>query len=87
MNSSNSTMISEPDFLESAREFLSSRMTGDTAEIAPTTELIDSGLMDSLLILEFFLFLEDLRGSSIDPEGFDVASLATLRDAYQLVAN
>lgn len=77
--------ISETQFVKSALEFLSSRIGGDAMDIGATTELIDSGILDSLLILEFFLFLEGVRGSGIDPDGFDVASLSTLHNAYQLV--
>lgn len=85
MTASQHTTISESQFVADARTFLSSRIGDQAADIDASTELIDSGILDSLLILEFFLFLEELRGSSIDPEGFDVASLATLHDAYALV--
>jgi hypothetical protein len=44
-----------------------------------------SGIMDSLLVVEFF-FLEQLRGLAIEAEGFPVASISMLRKAYQLVA-
>jgi hypothetical protein len=42
--------------------------------------------MDSLLVLEFFFFLEELRGSAIEADDFSVGAVSTLRRAYRLVA-
>jgi hypothetical protein len=47
---------------------------------------VASGILDSLLVLEFFFFLEEIRGSAIDADRVSTASLSTLRNAYQLVA-
>lgn len=79
-------MIHEADFFKRAKEFFLSRI-GDTADpLTEDTELVSSGIMDSLLVLEFFFFLEQLRGSAIEPKEFSVASISTLRKAYRLVA-
>ncbi len=43
-----------------------------------TDDLIDSRILDSLAFAEFFVLLEDLYGSEIDLEYFDVENLRTL---------
>jgi acyl carrier protein len=79
-------VISEEKFLASAKEFLGERLGDRAASVDVDTELVRSGLLDSLLVLEFFFFLEGLTGTELDPEDATVESLSTLRNAYQLVA-
>lgn len=79
-------MISEDKFLAAAKEFLGERLGDRAAAVDFDTELVRSGLLDSLLVLEFFFFLEGLTGTELDPEDATVESLSTLRNAYQLVA-
>lgn len=78
------TTITEHEFIESGRRFLEERLGGGT-EIGADTELLDSGLVDSLLVLEFFFFLESVRGEEIVPDAASMAAIATLRSAYKLV--
>lgn len=78
-------MIEEEDFFARVREFMSSRIGDRAAPLTEDTELVESGILDSLLVLEFFFFLEELRGSAIDPDNFSVRSISTMRRAYQLV--
>jgi hypothetical protein len=79
-------VISESEFVDQALDFLRVRL-GDRANgVNGDTELVSSGLLDSLLVLEFFLFLEDVRGSAIEPEKVSVDALSTVRGAYQLMA-
>lgn len=79
-------MISEDKFLASAKEFLGERLGDKVATVDFDTDLVRSGLLDSLLVLEFFFFLEGLTGTELDPEDATVESLSTLRNAYRLVA-
>ncbi len=80
-------MIDEQQFYQSGREFLLERL-GEAAEhVDADTELVQSGLLDSLLVLEFFFFLENTRGAAIAPEAATVEVLSTLRSAYQLVVS
>ena len=59
--------MSEDEFVDQAHEFLQQRI-GDQADgVEGDTELVASGILDSLLVLEFFFFLEEVRGSAIDP--------------------
>lgn len=78
-------MISEEKFLELSREFLVERLGSKAEGIDATTELVESGILDSLMILEFFFFLEGITGTAVEPGSATVESLATLRGAYQLV--
>jgi acyl carrier protein len=78
-------VISEESFVRLAGEFLRERL-GDRAEhVDADTELVASGLLDSLLVLEFFFFLEGIEGVAIKPEEASVDALSTLRSAYRLV--
>lgn len=78
-------MISEEKFFELSREFLVERLGSKAEGIDANTELIESGILDSLMILEFFFFLEGITGTAVEPGSASVESLATLRSAYQLV--
>lgn len=78
-------MIGEQQFFESAREFLRERIGDQAAHVDADTELVESGLLDSLLVLEFFFFLESTRGAAIEPGAATVEVLSTLRSAYQIV--
>lgn len=78
-------MISEDRFLEMGQEFLQERLGDKAAGIGADTELVESGLLDSLMILEFFFFLENVSGTVVKPEEATVQSLSTLRSAYRQV--
>ena len=78
-------MISEDRFLELSQEFLLERLGDKAAHVDADTELVESGLLDSLMVLEFFFFLESVSGTTVKPEEATVQSLATLRGAYRLV--
>lgn len=78
--------MTEAEFYEKAKAFLLERIGEKATPLTEDTELVESGLLDSLLVLEFFFFLEELRGTSIEPENFSVSSVATLRSAYGFVS-
>lgn len=78
-------MIGEQQFFESAREFLRERIGDQATHVDADTELVRSGVLDSLLVLEFFFFLEGIRGAAIEPGEATVEVLSTLRSAYQIV--
>lgn len=75
--------LDEGAFVSKATAFLNDRI--EVRELTPDTELIESGLLDSLGILEFYLFLEECRGQGIPPEAASLEDLATLRRAYDLL--
>jgi acyl carrier protein len=77
--------MSEDEFVDRAHEFLQQRIGNQADGVEGDTELVASGILDSLLVLEFFFFLEEVRGSAIDPEEVSVEALSTIRNAYRLV--
>jgi len=74
--------MTEDEFLRKAEAFLAERITDVPG---PAVELIDSGVLDSLTILEFYLFLEECHGSPIPAEEASLNDIATLHDAYALL--
>jgi acyl carrier protein len=77
--------MSEDEFVARAHEFLQLRIGDEANRVEGDTELVASGILDSLLVLEFLFFLEEVRGSAIDPEQVSVEALSTIRNAYRLV--
>ena len=77
--------LSEEEFNLRAIQFLNPRL-GEGADIGLDTDLLEPGGLDSLVMIEFFFFLEEQNGSPIDTEGFTIQSISTIRRAYQLIA-
>jgi acyl carrier protein len=79
-------VLSEAEFVDRARDFLRSRVGDDVVDgLDADSELVRSGVLDSLLVLEFFFFLEELRGASIPEGAVSTEALSSLRQAYRLV--
>jgi acyl carrier protein len=53
-----------------------------TARVNPDTDIIESGIIDSLQVVEFILFLEELTGRAILAEDLDPDTLRTLDAIY-----
>jgi acyl carrier protein len=70
------------EFLDAVAAFLRDRMAEPPG---PDEELIDSGRLDSLSILELYLFIEELHGEPIPPEMASLEDLRSLDAAYQLL--
>ncbi|MEV8021318.1 phosphopantetheine-binding protein [Streptomyces sp. NPDC086554] len=77
--------MDEETFYEESKKYLREILGEADLELASDTELLDSGLLDSLSVLEFFFFIEEVRGAPIDPEEAGPESVSTLRNAYKLV--
>jgi acyl carrier protein len=77
-------MLPEEQFITSALQFLT-EIGADTSEVEPDTNLLDSGVLDSLGTLAFLDFLEQQRDEEIDIEKLHLESIATLRNAYRFV--
>jgi acyl carrier protein len=75
--------MTESEFIERASAFLTERF-GEGASFDADTDLVGSGLLDSLAMLEFFFFIEEQRGTPIETKGFATAAIATIRRAYAL---
>ena len=70
----------DSDFIEEARNFLT-RFGVNRAVLDPDADLVASGVLDSLLLLAFFAFVQEKRGpdAKFDPQ--DVVAMRTLRRA------
>jgi acyl carrier protein len=76
--------LTEEEFIERARRFLSEFGGEDPAAIDPDVNLVDNGVLDSLLLIAFLAFVEEQRGYEMDIQEEDLKLLATLRTAYTL---
>ncbi len=79
--------IKRQDFLDQALRFISDRIGEKASAIQPETDLRARGILDSLLIIEFFVFLEQIKGSPIDASTFSLDRISTLDAAYELVTS
>lgn len=77
-------VLTEQEFIERARRFLSEVGGEDPAAIDPDANLVDNGVLDSLLLIAFLAFVEEQRGYEMDIQEDDIKLLATLRTAYAL---
>jgi acyl carrier protein len=57
----------------------------DPAALTPTTELVHSGILDSLATLDLVSFLEERFGIELEAHDLDGGNLGTLQDIERLV--
>lgn len=77
--------LTEAEFISRASAFLTDRL-GDGAAFDADTDLVASGVLDSLAMLEFFFFVEEQRGQPIDTKDFSLQLISSIRTAYKLAA-
>jgi len=77
-------ILTEEEFIARARRFLSEIGGKDPNSIDPDANLVDSGVLDSLLLIAFLAFVEEQRGYEMDVQEEDLKLLASLRTAYTL---
>jgi acyl carrier protein len=73
-------------FIESVRNFIISKSKVKTTDVGADTPLIDSGIVDSLLITELIIYVEDVLSIDIDIEDFRLASFRTIGTIYERYA-
>jgi acyl carrier protein len=78
--------FTEDEFIASANTFLVGRL-GDGATLDPDADLVGSGGLDSLAMLEFFFFVEEQRGEPIDTAEFSLQMISSIRAAYKLASS
>lgn len=74
-------------FIEQTRNFIATRAKVQPQVIQVDTPLIDSGYVDSLLLTELIVFVEDLLGCNIDVEDFRIAKFETIAAIHQNYGN
>lgn len=77
-------MTSEDEFFKNAIAFFE-EIGVDTEAVSPDTDLIDTGILDSLAILTFLDFLEQQWDSEIDFDDLDTRSISTLERAHRFM--
>lgn len=70
-------------FIEQTRNFIATRAKVQPQAIQVDTHLIDSGYVDSLLLTELIVFVEDLLGCNIDVEDFRISKFETIAAIHQ----
>lgn len=70
------------EFLRSARAFVAER-TG-VCDVDPDQNLVAAGIFDSLLLVDFFFFVEDTTGAEIPSGAEAVQLMSSLNGAYRL---
>lgn len=78
--------LTEDEFISRASTFLTERL-GDGAAFDADTDLVGSGVLDSLAMLEFFFFVEEQRGAAIDTKNFSLQLISSIRTAYKLASS
>jgi hypothetical protein len=74
----------DAEFIARARHFL----TGfgvNPAALDPDVDLVDTGVLDSLLLLAFLAFVEEQRGYEAQLQPEDIVAIRKLRTASALV--
>jgi hypothetical protein len=74
----------ESEFIERARAFLRDNLGKDGSGVDPDRDLLEAGVLDSLLLLSFLHFVEQARGSAL-VDLPDFRSGFSLRTAFQMV--
>jgi hypothetical protein len=74
----------DAEFIARARHFLI-ELGVNPASLDPDVDLVDSGVLDSLLLLAFLAFVEEQRGHEAPLEPEDVVAIRRLRTASALV--
>jgi len=78
--------VTEAVFIEHSRAFLVDMIGIDGAQIEPDVNLVAAGLVDSLKLLEYFDFVEQMRGEQIPAAAVSFELLSTIRGAYRLLS-
>jgi aryl carrier-like protein len=78
------TCLTEEEFIGRAKAFLHDIGGVDSASLDPDADLVEAGILDSLLLIAFFAFVEELRGHELEVRPEDLQAVSTLRSAYTL---
>jgi len=74
--------MTREEFYRKATNFIIDQVKVKPAEILPNTPLIINGIMDSLMVTEMIIFVENIIGRNIDIDDFKVDSLESLERIY-----
>ena len=77
--------LTEEVFIRRARAFFHEVAGVESASLDADADLIESGILDSLLLISFLAFIENLRGSPLDITPENLPAISSLRGAYAFV--
>lgn len=77
--------LTEEVFINRARTFFYEVAGVESTSLDADANLIESGILDSLLLISFLAFIEKLRGSQLDITPENLPALSSLRGAYSFV--
>jgi hypothetical protein len=73
----------DADFIARAQQFLTG-FGANPAALDPDVDLVDTGVLDSLLLLAFLAFVEEQRGHEAQLQPEDIVAIRKLRTASAL---
>jgi acyl carrier protein len=79
--------LTQSEFEEKARNFIEAQTGYSGERIASDTDLLAEGIVDSLMLVEFFLFPEEVAERDIPSETVTPQRIATLSGAYELLSD
>jgi len=77
--------LTEEVFINRARAFFYEVAGVESASLDPDANLMETGILDSLLLISFLAFIEKLRGSQLDITRENLPAISSLRGAYAFV--
>jgi hypothetical protein len=77
--------LTEEVFINRARTFSMKWPEWNLPSLDADANLIESGILDSLLLISFLAFMEKLRGSQLDITRENLPAISSLRGAYAFV--
>lgn len=77
--------LTEEVFINRARIFFYEVAGVESDSLDADANLIESGILDSLLLISFLAFIEKLRGSPLDIRPENLPAISSLRAAYVFV--
>lgn len=75
------------EFTFEVKKFISEKAGIDSSLIQEDTLIIESGYVDSLILVELIIFIENLTGNSIDIDDFKVSKFSTIKSIYKNYGN
>lgn len=75
--------VSEEAFYERMRAFLRERRPDLPGDIEPTTQLWETGYLDSFGLIETISLLEELTGHSVEIGAEDLPSFFTMKGIFE----
>lgn len=80
--------MNKEQFVENFCLFLQSlNLNSDISNLETTTNLMESGYLDSLSMVEVIIFIENMIGEEISIENYQLSNFYTIEDIYNTFIN